>query len=211
MRNLNKVEIKAAVLLAAGMAASAQAADKELLDILLSNGAITQEQHDALLQQPALTKEDAAKITMGNGSPLKIESSDGKNEIEIGGRLHLDYVQHDYDERIGTPPISGTQIRRGRVKLNGLIDTHWSWAVEMDFAKDAVSVKDFKFGYVTDQGSKLYIGNQKQPYSLSLEMSSNDEPFVERGVDNALVSALTDRAIGLRGETSGANWFVAGG
>jgi phosphate-selective porin OprO/OprP len=211
MRKLNKFEIKAILLCAAWASVPAHAADKELLDILLSNGAITQQQHDELLQKEELTKEDAAVITMGNGGGLNIKSGDGKTEVEIGGRLHLDYVDHNYDDRIGAPPISGTQIRRGRVELNGFFETHWAWAAEFDFAKDAVSVKDFKLGYVTDKGSEIYVGNQKQPYSLSLEMSSNDEPFVERGVDNALVAAFTDRAIGLRGETSGDHWFVAGG
>ncbi|MDC3239327.1 hypothetical protein OAT88_01435, partial [Gammaproteobacteria bacterium] len=60
-------------------------------------------------------------------------------------------------------------------------------------------------------GATYYIGHQKQPYSLSLEMSSNDLPFVERSVDNFLVAAFTDRAIGGRFENHGDNWFVAGG
>jgi phosphate-selective porin OprO/OprP len=211
MNTLNKFPVKAIMLCAAWVSVPAQAADKELLDILLGNGAITQQQHDELMKKEALTKEDAAVITLGNGGGLNFKSGDGKTEVEIGGRLHLDYVDHNYDARIGAPPISGTQIRRGRVEFNGFFDTHWAWAAEFDFAKDATSVKDFKIGYVTDKGSEIYVGNQKQPYSLSLEMSSNDEPFVERGVDNALVAAFTDRAIGLRGETSGEHWFVAGG
>ena len=42
-------------------------------------------------------------------------------------------------------------------------------------------------------------------------MSSNDIPFIERGIDNFLVAPLGDRAIGFRAERSGDNWFVAGG
>ncbi|MDR2214147.1 MAG: OprO/OprP family phosphate-selective porin, partial [Pseudomonadales bacterium] len=207
--DLNKLIIKA--VLCSAFTASAQAADKELLDILLGNGAITEQQYEELLAKETLTKEDAAAITLGGGAGLNIKTNGGANEIEIGGRLHLDYVTHDYDPRISPAPINGTQIRRGRLELNGIFDTHWAWAMEMDFAKDSVALKDFKLGYITDAGSEIYAGNQKQPYSMSLEMSSNDEPFVERGIDNALVAAFADRAIGLRAETSGEHWFAASG
>jgi len=40
------------------LASGAQAADKELLDVLLGNDAITQEQYDALLEAETLTSED---------------------------------------------------------------------------------------------------------------------------------------------------------
>jgi len=42
-------------------------------------------------------------------------------------------------------------------------------------------------------------------------MISDDEPFVERSVDNFLVATFTDRAIGARAEVSGEHWFVGAG
>lgn len=197
-------------LLLALAAGQALAADKELLDILLGNGAITQAQYQELLAKETLDKEDVAKISFGNGSGLNISSGDGRYEVEIGGRLHLDYVEHSADSRMGAP-VSGTQVRRGRIELDGRFDQHWGWATEVDFAQDQVEVKDFKLGYLADNGAEFYVGHQKQPYSLSLEMSSNDEPFPERSVDNFLVAAFTDRAIGARGEMQGEHWFVAAG
>ncbi|MDB3909730.1 hypothetical protein N9390_09400, partial [Gammaproteobacteria bacterium] len=41
-----------------GVAASSNAADQELLDILLSNGAIDQSQYDALMQRETLNSTD---------------------------------------------------------------------------------------------------------------------------------------------------------
>jgi len=188
-----------------------QAAEKELLDILLSNGAITQEQYDDLLTKEELEQVDVAEIRFAEGSGLNVTSGDGRFEMEIGGRLHLDYVDHTYDSRMGARPISGTQVRRGRIEIDGVFDRKWGYAAEFDFAQNQVELKDIKLGYEAESGASFYVGHHKQPYSLSLEMSSNDIPFVERSVDNFLVATFTDRAIGARYEDSGSNWFVAGG
>jgi phosphate-selective porin OprO/OprP len=188
-----------------------QAADKALLDILLGNGAIDQVQYDELLAKDTLVAEDVVSIGFANGSGLQVTSADGDFEVEIGGRLHLDTIDHSYDSRIGTDPISGTQVRRGRIEIDGVFDKNWGYAAEFDYAKNSVALKDIKLGYEADSGASFYVGHQKQPYSLSLEMSSNDIPFVERSADNYLVATFTDRAIGARYENSGDNWFFAGG
>jgi phosphate-selective porin OprO and OprP len=212
MFRINKLVLKKlAVVSLLGCAATAHAAEKELLDILLGNGAITKPQYDELLAKKELTKSDVTVVSLGKGGGLKFTSADGATEVEIGGRLHLDYVDHSYNPKIGSAPVSGTQIRRGRVEFDGVFFDRFAWAAEIDFAKNVTAIKDFKIGYVSEGGTKVYVGHQKQPYSLSLEMSSNDEPFLERGVDNFLVAAFADRAIGLRAETNGSNWFVAGG
>ena len=190
---------------------SAVAAEKELLDILLSNGAISEQQYDELLQKETLEQEDVAKISFGGGSGLNVSSGDGRYEVEIGGRLHFDYTDHSYDSKMGTRPVSGTQVRRARIEINGAFDQHWIYAAEFDYAKNKVAMKDIWLGYESESGAKYTVGHQKQPYSLALEMSSNEMPFVERSVDNALVGALTDRALGARYENSGSNWFFAGG
>ncbi len=60
--NLNKGATRLQQLILAAVLSQStvgtQAADRELLDILLENGAITQEQHDGLLQRETLTSED---------------------------------------------------------------------------------------------------------------------------------------------------------
>lgn len=205
-----KVVIAAAAI--AAVTTPALAADKELLDILLANRAITQAQYDELMAKEALTVEDAGDIVVdfGAGSGVSVATRDGDYEFEIGGRLHMDYAQHDHDSRIGVVPINGFTTRRSRLEMDGRFAGKWGWAAEIDFAENIVELKDFKIGYEADTFS-LYAGHQKQPYSLSLEMSSNDIPWVERSIDNYMVAELTDRAAGLRLETSGEHWFFAGG
>lgn len=200
----------APVLLACSMASSVQAAEKELLDILLANGAITQQQYDQLLAQEELTVEDVEEVVVSlDGSGLNVESEDF--EFTLGGRLHQDYTRHDYDSRMGVDPTNGTQTRRARLELDGRFHDNWGWAAEVDFQDNKVGVKDFKVGYIGEGGFSIYAGSQKQPYSLSVEMSSNDIPFMERSIDNALIIPFLDRAIGIRVEDSGDNWFFAGG
>ena len=92
---------------------SAEAADQELLDILLSNGAITEDQYEELIEKDRLIEADVAEIGFSNGSGLQIRSGDGNFEVEIGGRMQLDLTDHSIDSRMGTQPISGSQIRRG--------------------------------------------------------------------------------------------------
>ena len=155
-----------------------EGADQELLDILLSNEAITQGQYDQLMEKESLNKSDLAKIDFAGGSGLQVISPDGDFEVEIGGRLQLDMIDHSYDPRLGADPISGSQIRRGRIEIDGVFDQNWGYAAEFDYAKNKVAIKDLKLGYESSGGATYYIGHQKQPYSLSLEMSSNDLPFV---------------------------------
>lgn len=114
------------------------AADKALLDILLGNGAIDQAQYDELLAKDTLETEDVVNIGFADGSGLKVTSADGDFELEIGGRLQADAVTHSYDPRIGTDPISGTQVRRGRIELDGVFSSRWGYAAEFDFAKNEV-------------------------------------------------------------------------
>lgn len=187
----------------------AGAADKELLDILLSNGAITKAQYDHLLKKKKITKEDV-EFSVKNG--LQFKTTDDRFQVKLGGRLHADASFHSGDP-VGTEEASdGTEIRRARLDVSGVLFEDWAFQGEYDFADNEVSIKDAWIGYT---GLKwlpfIAVGHQKQPYSLQVEMSSNDMIFIERSVDNVFSEALTDRAIGLRLETHGDHWFFAGG
>ncbi len=53
----------AAILLAVTASAGANATDKELLDILLANGAITQAQYDQLIKRPSVSSDEVVSAT----------------------------------------------------------------------------------------------------------------------------------------------------
>ena len=196
----------------AAAAVPAAAADKELLDVLLANGAITQAQYDTLLDKPKLTKEDVMPVRVSLGPKgFDAQSADGDYAIKIGTRMHFQASGHSGDLPSGVEATDGTEFRRARIETSGKIAGDFKWAAEADFADNEVSLKDFKLGYTGIDNTTVYIGHQKQPYSLSVEMSSNDIPFIERSVDNALIIPFTDRALGVRMDTWGEHWFLAAG
>lgn len=190
----------------------AVAADKELLDILLANGAITEAQHRQLMEKPAIDRADVDEIVVKlDRKGFNVESGDGDYAIKIGTRLHAEASTHSGDLPADIAPSNGTELRRARIELKGRFAEDYSWAAEADFADNNTSLKDFWLGYTTRNGVKLTFGNQKQPSNLSLEMSSNELPFIERPISDYLLFPLLDRAIGFRAESSGNKWFAAAG
>lgn len=155
--------------------------------------------------------ESADVMSSLDGRGLRLSSADGAFELAAGARLHADFARHRGDAATGAEATDGTEIRRARIELDGTFARDWGWAAHVDFAGNDTSLKDFALEFAGLDGVKLSIGHQKQPYSLALEMSSNDIPFIERSIDNYLIAPFVDRAIGVRAETGGARWFAAAG
>lgn len=155
--------------------------------------------------------DDAPQVSIGAGG-FRVTSADGETSIKIGGRIQADATWHSPDTGAdGTEFTDGTEIRRGRFELQGRLPGNFSWAAEMDFANNNTSMKDFWFAHTAENGRKMTFGHQKQPFSLGVEMSSNDIPFVERGIDNYLIIPFIDRAIGVRVEDNTDKTFWAAG
>ena len=204
--------IPAAALLCSLIATPAEATDKELLDILFSNGAIDRQQYERLLAKEEIDKADVDEVIMTlNSDGFRVRSADGRYSIRLGTRLHAELSQHVGDMPEGFQPVNGSELRRARIETSGSFDGNWSWAAQVDFADNQTSVKDFWLGYTTAAGTKFSFGSQKQPYSLLTEMNSDHIPFVERSVDTYLLAPFADRAVGFRVEKAGQHWFAAGG
>jgi len=194
------------------LATTASAADQELLDILLANGAITQAQYEHLLRKPTLERADVDQVVVTlNEKGFRVKSADQAHEIKIGARLHAEAAAHRGDDSTGFDATDGTELRRARMEMSGKFARFYQWAAEVDFADNDTAIKDFRIGYWGIDGAGITLGHQKQPYSLSLEMSSNDIAFIERGIDAFLVAPIVDRAIGARVDWMSERWFAAAG
>jgi phosphate-selective porin OprO/OprP len=171
-RKLSALAGAAAILvLAVSVPESANAADQERLDILLANGAITQ-QHDDSLAKEGLTRADVEGVAVSlDQGGLNVRSADGEFAIKVGARLHADFAVHNGDRDTGRAAVDGTELRRARIELSGTMYRDWRWAAETDLADNDVSVKDFWLSYTGFDKFDLTVGHQKQPYSLAIEMS----------------------------------------
>ncbi len=192
------------------LAQNAGAADEELLQILLDNGAITHDQYERLREKEKLEAKDLAEVKVSVGRKgLRAQTADGQFAFKIGGRIHAQASGHR--GRLEGDARNGTELRRARFDLESTLYRDWQWKAEVDFADNEVAVKDFFVGYTGLEALKIFAGHQKQPYSLAVEMSSNDIPFIERGIDTDLIIPFVDRAIGIRTDFSGEKWYVTGG
>jgi phosphate-selective porin OprO/OprP len=147
---------------------------------------------------------------------LQIQTTDGEFKFKAGGRLHLDAAGHPGDLPLESPgvetnPANGVELRRARMYLGATVYRDWDFYINVEFADNEVAIKDALISWNGLDWARVTAGSQKQPYSLDLEMSSNDMPFVERGVDNALIVPFVDRAIGGRFDAWGEHWMVGVG
>lgn len=155
------------------------------------------------------TAAGPARVSVSSAG-VEVAPPHGGYVLEIGGRLHVDWARHSGDTG-PAKPVDGTELRRARISIGAELDGPWRTFGEADFAGGDVTVKDLWIAYDVADALRVTLGQQKQPYNLGLEMSSNDIPFVERGVDNALVEPFVDRAVGVRVDLSRGRWFFAGG
>lgn len=181
-----------------------------LLDTLLENGALTEEQYGRLAAMEAdVAEHDAvANVSVGPGG-FRVKSADGESSIKIGGRVQVDVNKHTESGVPDQDITDGSELRRARIEMKGTLPNDLVWAAEADFGNNLTRLKDFWVGRKTENGPGVFFGNQKQPFSLEVEMSSNDLPFVERGVDVFLMAPFVDRAIGIRVQDNTENVFYA--
>lgn len=210
--------------------AGAAAADKELLDMLVKNGAINKTQYDTLLKKADISKEDAAKmgnvVTTLDNKGMKFETTDKNFEFTMRGRLHADAVNHGDGGRTtdagrivdgtaaggaGNDANDGVGIRRARMEFAGKFYKNVAWRMQYEFANNTKPLfKDMWIAYTGWDLATITVGEQKRPFSLQQMMSSNDMMFTERGWDYAFTAPL-ERATGLRLDSNGKNWSAAVG
>ena len=162
--------------------------------------ALQKQVQDAKAQASAAqTTADTAK---GSDLDLKIKwkgapelsSADGKFKMKVRGRLDTDYNAINQDTSVTfTPDVSATALRRARLGVEGVMFYDVKYILEVDFAGDAVAVKDAFIQY-TGFDVQPIIGNYKTYNSLEHLTSSNFITFMERA---AFIEAFgIDRQIG---------------
>ncbi len=204
---------KSGQILALGAAATlgsmnAYAADKELLDMLLQNGSINQTQYSTLVAKEKISKKDVNDISVKlDKKGLQFATADKQFKMKIGARLHADASFHSGDNELDEArATNGTEIRRARIYLKGVMWDDFKYISEFDFADNKVAVKDLFVTYTGLDWLELTVGHQKQSISMELQESSNDIMFTERSLVNTITGFGFDRAIGIHAKSKGKNW-----
>tara|TARA_R110002074_G_scaffold114782_1_gene245434 strand:+ start:65435 stop:66727 length:1293 start_codon:yes stop_codon:yes gene_type:complete len=194
------VAIKATLLGASiALAPAAFAADKELLEALLSNGSLSQGQYDTLM------KNAADDITVSTkGGHLKFKSGDAK--FQIGGRLMADYAAISDDRNLDG---DGSEFRRARLFVKGEVFKDWGFKAQYDFAEDEVTAKDLYIAYDGFDSTSIKVGNTFMPSGLEAQTSSKYITFMERSMIQDVFAV--GRKNGVSVTTNGDNWTLQGG
>ncbi|WP_431067621.1 OprO/OprP family phosphate-selective porin [Methylotuvimicrobium sp.] len=216
--NLKSVVSTCALLFTVLGGHSANATDKDLLDILLANEKITQEQYDYLLGKEKMSEADKQELASNDvkvkldHKGVQFETVDGDFKFNLAGRIHADasyssgdgYVKRGTDTHVEAN--DGTEIRRARMEFLGTFFRDWNFKTQVDFADNDVAIKDLFVNYKGLGFMEVTLGAQKQAFSRELQESSNDMMFMERSLMNTLNGPTVDRAIGLNLSRFGDNY-----
>jgi len=182
-------------------------------DLALKDNAIKAlEEHAAADSAP-----DAVNVKLDNKG-LNFETKDKNFKFKLGGRIQADanysstdnFVK-DFGKKTQTPVEAndGTEFRRARIDFTGTFYKDWNFKTQVDFADNAVAVKDLYMQYTGLGFMSVTGGQQKQNFSRELLESSNDLMFTERSLMNVLNAPVVDRAIGLNFQSEAKTGYTA--
>lgn len=129
--------------------------------------------------------------------------------LRIGGRLQIDAGAVGLS-RLDLPEAfpDNVAVRRAWIEPTLTIGKDWVVAFGYDFNDPVLPVKDAFVAWKGLPDTILTLGNMKVPFSLEWLQSSNDIPFAERSLANALVP---ERRFGFAAGHHGDAWTAVAG
>ncbi len=132
-------------------------------------------------------------------------SADGRSEFAIGGKVHVEAAFFN-DDAVDHP--DETEIRRAQIVAKGKFDEDWFFALETEFAGNAVTVTDALLGYSGFENAEVKVGSFKEPFSSDFLTSDESNVFIEFAPLNLFTP---ERSIGVGASTHGDNWSISAG
>jgi phosphate-selective porin OprO/OprP len=131
--------------------------------------------------------EDESGLTAGwNGSHAFIRSKDDNFEVELGGRMHLDYRAYSGD----FTPDPTFVLRRARLTIEGTFYHFIEFKVQPDFAdEESTLLRDGFVNIHAKDSIQVMAGQFKAPFSQEEIQSSRYLDFVERSMLNNIVAS----------------------
>ncbi|MFT3931137.1 MAG: porin [Spongiibacteraceae bacterium] len=202
-------------------------------ELLLKKGVITAEEYTQLKQETpapvaAPISVATASATAAGPSPAPampnisfskgfiVSSIDGSYSAQIGTLMQMDvaaYSENKSNDSDGIDNNAGTEMRRGRIYLQGKVMKDWQYKFELElFGTTGTELTD---GYVRYNGFKPFdsvnplavtVGHFKIPFSFEQLMADKDLSLMERSLPNGF---LKSRAPGLMVSSNGEHWSAA--
>lgn len=140
-----------------------------------------------------------------DGGYLVFQSADSAFKYWLDGRIQIDQASY-YGSQNSL--ANGTITRRARIGVKTTLFRDWEGEIDVDFASNALDVKDIWVAYAGFRNSLIKAGNFKEPFSLETLTSSKYITFMERSYIDAM---SPDRHIGLSYSHWGDRWQASGG
>jgi phosphate-selective porin OprO/OprP len=192
--NFNKklaVAVSGAVLLMAGQLASADSAT-DIVDALVSKGVLTEEE-GKLITKGHTSKTAVTPVVKEKDGAFTLESANGRNSIQLTGRIHLDYRQNnldvyntDFNDRDGSTAADAFELRRARLGVKGKFAKDFKYEIVGNLPGTA-TVDIAYIDYAKYDQAQIRVGKFKQPFGLEQLTSSNNIDFMERSYVDQLV------------------------
>lgn len=189
--------VSGALLMGFGANAMADSTD-DIVNALIAKGVLTEEEGSLLLKGRAGEKEAAEKKSAGAVSVrykdgIVIGTEDGKNSMQINGRVHFDSRWYDYSEGNGAigsdDGADKFDVRRARIGVKGRFLDYYSGEVVFNGVGDAPVLDVAYLNIAWWKPAQIRVGQYKQPFSMEQLTSSNNIDFVERSYVDKLVPA----------------------
>ena len=211
------VAVSGAVLLLAGQFALADSTT-DIVDALVGKGVLTEEEGKLISKGHTSQKEKTAKITEKDGA-FSISSPNGKNSVQLTGRMHFDAKFNSIDTDDLLVPGGGVSandfdsksvadhynMRRARIGIKGRVGGIADYLLLANI--QGSSILDEAFMDVNKyEPLGLKFGKFKQPMNLEIMTSSNNIDMIER----SYVSQNSPEkrfGAGLHGELKGVTYF----
>ena len=138
---------------------------------------------------------------------LAYRTGDGRLELGLGGRLHLDAGGGEgRGAELGEGSLWQGRVRRARIEFGAAYGEAWAFGLGLEVATRREVVRDLAVGYSGFRSSVVTVGNFKEPFSFEQLQSNNDITFTERSLANALVPG---RRVGAALGAHGGRWTAA--
>jgi phosphate-selective porin OprO/OprP len=185
--NFNKklaVAVSSAVLLMAGQFALADSAT-DIVDALVSKGVLTEEE-GKLITKGHTSKTSVTPVVKEKDGAFTLESANGRNSIQLTGRIHLDYRQNnldmydtDFNDRDTASAADNFELRRARLGVKGKFAKDFKYEIVGNLPGTA-TVDIAYIDYAKFDQAQIRVGKFKQPFGLEQLTSSNNIDFMER-------------------------------